>query len=319
MAGIAVGCTGAALLAGIAGAWVRGILADDVRLPTVNRPVTVLQEDVSPGASIPNVLGLDLPAARQVFLDAGFDPSVLTTEDVPYAGSAGLVVQQDPAPGSPPGGRVTLAISAAATMPPLTDVAAEEARERLDALGARAVVDLRYVDGVPEGIVLDTLPKAGAPLTPEVRLSVAEAPSSVFLTQVAALEADCSVGSASVGGNPYDQALSCTAGIEEPAVADYALRRRATRFTATVGHEDTSSGTGPFRMRVILDGAVMLDRTVNLGEAVDVDLNVRRILRLRLETRAATGSAADPPVAVWADAQLVGGTEAIGTLSEGSP
>jgi hypothetical protein len=100
------------------------------------------------------------------------------------------------------------------------------------------------------------------------------------------------------------------------------LNRRATEFRAVLGHSDDSLGTDPIRFRVILDGAEAVSTVVGFGSTETSELPVRRrILRLGLVASLdrLAGAGAETSQAVWADAQVTGGTGAIDSLVGATP
>jgi beta-lactam-binding protein with PASTA domain len=282
----------------------------------IKRPITVIRDAGAASGSVPNVLGLDVDTARQAMIDAGVDPARVATEERPYAGEAGLVVSQRPAPGARRQDRVLLAVSARAQMPAVAGDQIRAARERLADLGARVVVRSRFDSGAAEGTVLSTRPAEGEVLSDSATLTVAEASSSVFLSQLESVSSDCSVEEElTMNGRAVKNPLTCSPSSDYASEMEYVLNRRVARFVATVGLGDRGGDRVPARFRVVVDGRMVATRTVAFGQIARIAVPVAGALRLRLETRMASGREQDDsPIATWGNARLLGGQSAIDAL-----
>lgn len=284
----------------------------------VSRPVRVLSESEGASGAVPNVIGLDLDTARRAVSDAGLDPGTIRTRGRPYAGQSGLVVDQQPSPGTSHPAAVTLGVSSPATMPSLAGPVAD-ARRRLSDLGARVVLATRFEPGVAEGTVVASHPAAGQKLTDDVTLTVAEAPSSVFATNLEPVTSDCDTGSLTMNGHSFDNVVSCAPSQDSPSAVEYALNRRVKGFSATIGLDDRG-GTGfPVRYRVLVDGSQVFSRTLSFGQTAPVSVRVAGALRLKLQARLARrGEPNETVTAGWGEARFLGGRSAIDALARSS-
>jgi hypothetical protein len=104
-----------------------------------------------------------------------------------------------------------------------------------------------------------------------------------------------------IRGQTFDKGLGTAA----PSAVIYRLGGKCSKFTATVGVDDSTNGMGTVRFQVLADGQMLFD-SMNLtgtspAMAVDVDLAGKRRLKL-LVTNADDGSAQDR--ASWGDAKV---------------
>jgi hypothetical protein len=316
---VALCSTGVALLAGgaVAGWWGRDRFGTHETVFTVERPITVAS--ATPGsakATMPSVVGLDRQSALQALADAGIRLAQVSTKEQAYAGVPGIVIAQDPAPESAAPRAPSLILSAPGVMPRLTGLSLDAARTALSQMGATVAVRRRYEAGAAEGSVLETVPAAGQPLAERVGLVVAEAASSVFLDQLAAVQSDCSSDSVYVAGVERPHSLVCQPQQGSPAEIDYVLNRRVTRFDVTLGTGDAGATDAAVAFRLYVDGRLALSDTLPFGTARAVSVPLDGALRLRLVAAVPKqGASGDQVVAVFGAARLVGGSSAIDALT----
>jgi beta-lactam-binding protein with PASTA domain len=124
---------------------------------------------------IPTVTGLSYARAAEQLRQEGFTP---VRQDVDSSEPKGIVVDQDPPPGSlhPPGTEVTLSVSTGqseTTVPDVVGLDEESARANLENAGFQPVV--RYTgtdDPAEEGVVVSQTPGAGAEAEPGSRVTI---------------------------------------------------------------------------------------------------------------------------------------------------
>ncbi len=285
----------------------------------VSRPVLSLDEQAVRSGTTPNVLGLSVDQATQVFIDAGLDPGSVAIEQVPFGGAPGLVLVQDPRAGTTLGDTATVSVSQATAMPTVAGARLSDVRAALDPLGVRVVVRSQYQAGTAQDTVLSSEPTAGAPLTSEVSLVVAEAPSSVFLSSLRPISSSCSVDSVSINATEMPSSLSCSPSYDDGDVVEFLLNRHVERFQAQVGVVDRSESTIALRFRVLVDGQVAFDQQVAYGTVADVDVSIAGAIRLQLEVyRAQATEECCGVIGGWGDAQLTGGQAEVDDLVEES-
>jgi PASTA domain-containing protein/NPCBM/NEW2 domain-containing protein len=306
---------GAVFLGWIVHEWISGEPKAALTV-TVNRPIEIARERQVAVGTMPNVLGLDEQTARRALADAGLATTRIATKRQPYVGEKGVVVDQDPAPGAETNqGKFLLTLSVPAQMPTLSGRSLEDARQALGELGAGVVVGTRYQPGASENTVLETHPLPGRALSGRARLIVAESPSSVFLSQLNAIDSNCGTETLNVAGAVRRDALVCEPGTDSPATMEYLLNRRVASFTSVLGLGDRGAPDTPITFTAFVDGRRVLAQTLGFGQARRVRIPVVGALRIRLEASVrAVGSSGQQPEAVFADARFLGGRSAIDAL-----
>ena len=169
----AAGC----IEAGIAiGWWLRDRQTDDLAPLTieavVDRPVILPATETGVAGLMPSVVGLGLDQARQILFDAGVAGNAILVFDRPTALESGLVVSQEPAPGSEVSETVVIIVAASASMPNLVGFEVSDAQRVLAELDSTATVQRIFSDGSQPGVVMKTEPAAGANLPSVVVLHV---------------------------------------------------------------------------------------------------------------------------------------------------
>jgi hypothetical protein len=86
---------------------------------------------------------------------------------------------------------------------------------------------------------------------------------------------------------------------------EYDLGRAFDSFKVTIGLRDDSNSAGRTRFEVFLDGRSAAARTVGLGKAVDLDIPVGGVLRLRLVATPVHTRSVEV-FSTWGDARLLG-------------
>jgi hypothetical protein len=283
----------------------------------VTRPIVVEAEQAGPG-TLPNVLGLGVAEARQAYADAGVDPSSISVVRIPYVAQKGTVVEQRPgAAAAIPQGLVDFAeilVAKRASMPDLVGVEADEARSRLAGLGVGATTVVRYDATVAPGEVAETVPAAGVAARPRATLVVSEAPSSVNLADLSALEEGCYVGEAELSGSTLRNALVCEL-YGDTVENRYKINARVTAFKAAIALADGSRGA--VRLNVLSDGRLLGTFETS---AAETPINVAIAgggSRLTLELKQ-TANRNDSATLVFRDARIVGARSGIDALVRSS-
>lgn len=265
----------------------------------------------------PDLFGLDETTARRVIADAGLTADVVTTAR-PFAAVTGSVIDQRPAPGSviTPAELTTfeLVIAEPLAVPSIRGASERDARNTLEALGATVVVTRVVEPSAPEGTVIDSAPTEGEPMGPTIELIVSDAGGSVRLAALSPVERDgcSSISRGTVNGLDFGESIACRTSPDDIAFAEWTLARRAVLVTGTLGLLDTGS-TGTVTVRVTGDERVLVEHRVGFGQTVPLDVDVRGILRLRIE---ATGSASRPTL-VLADALVRAMPEQLEAIENG--
>lgn len=273
---------------------------------------TATVDDIGPTV-MPDLIGLDVDTSRLVLSEYGVVGEV-TTSTAQYAGPAGLVVSQNPAPGETGGADglesgVELTLSAAAPMPDLAGKKMTEARDILARLGSVSRLEYVIRPGKAPGVIVDTEPAAGKPLDLLSLLTVTSAGDGLSLDQLDAVDDDrCESNDdqTTIGGQEVFATFLCRPqGPGEPAFVEYAVRNKAAYLDATLGLDDSGDG-GDVEVRAIVDGNLIDTWTVTFGTAQPIRVLLTGALRLRLEVTTTSSSGDLEAQVVFGDAQLVG-------------
>ena len=307
------GCVGLALFAsGLVTGWHLADRAAAARLLPEPPVVTVPAPDGASAGVMPDVRGLDEASAWQVIVDAGISPGVIVTATKPWAGQAGLVIEQTPVFGTAAPAQVSLTVSAGAKVPAPDGRAGAEVAAEIAALGAQVVVVHRYQPGAAAGTVLAIEPAPGEPLPAQVTITQADSPLSLYLRDVAPLQGDCTAAAVEIGGAAYDHSLVCPAPGGGDAV--WLLSQLVDSVTGEAGVPDSAVPAGKARVQIIVDDDIVFDQVVEYGKpAVPFDVPVTGANRLtvKIVNLAGAGVAAQ---AGLGDVRLAGGAEAIKAL-----
>lgn len=156
-----------------------------------------------------------------------------------------------------------------------------------------------------DGTVLKQAPAKGEPVADNVTVDVARQPVTHYLDILESVAYDSFVGGTKdVNGQKYPHAL--TAAVEDAESAEYNLGRDYRRFEGTIGLSDSvEDSSSTINFEVYCDGRKLFDKTLGLGKAVEVDVDVTGCLRLELKNQLVSGEDWETP-AVWGDARLLG-------------
>lgn len=268
--------------------------------------------DAGVALSLPSVEGLDERTARAAIADAGFGASTIVNSAVPAAGPAGFVVAQGPDAGSAEASEIKLVISEAVTMPSLTGQPLEDAQRAIDGLFGVTQIERVTTADAPAGTVVSTVPAAGEPMTVDVTVRVADGGSSLSVLDLESVErSGCSAAKdVPVNGSVQTRALSCQVATGRTGHVEYAIGRHAVYFESTAGLDDRRD-QGTATLRVIGDGKTLATVPLSFGTTQNVRVEVRDVLRLRLEVTARTG---ERPAIVLGQPRLVGNPNELDVL-----
>jgi hypothetical protein len=268
---------------------------------------------------MPSLSGLDQDAALSALASVGVRPTDVETSLQPAATASGLVVGQTPRAGTSfeSGSKVQLRVSSPANMPALVGTDQTAAQKALQELGAEVQVHSVFAAGRKPGIVLSTSPAPGAPLRDRAVLSVAQAPSSVFLSTLRPIDQSCETpDSASINGQAFENNLVCGASKDSPRIVEFTLNRRVATLSLQVGQLDRGPTGFVMRLRVLADGRQLSSTTVRYGSSSRVAVSVQGKLRLTfvIETLSEPAECCSTPELVMGGARLIGAPAAIDAL-----
>lgn len=162
------------------------------------------------------------------------------------------------------------------------------------------VIDEDAVDGT----VLKQSPTEGEPIGDTVTVDVARQPVTQYLDTLDPVTDGFAQGTNDVNGQKYPHAL--TSDVYDSASTEFNLGRDYRRFQTTAGLSDSAEdSSSTINFEVYCDGRKLFDKTLGLGTAVDIGVDVTDCLRLELKNQVVSGEAFGAP-AVWGDARLLG-------------
>jgi hypothetical protein len=265
---------------------------------------------------MPSLLGLNRDVAQTVLADAGLGGIKITFNDRAAAGPLGLVLAQKPSAGAGGVGEIELTVSTPAQMPDVVGKDVVDGRKALEQLGAVVQIERRVDPTAPRGQIMQSTPPAGQVMPTVVSVAVSDPGDALTLATVRAVNSDyCEDISAGemVNGKTVGQSVQCRPG-KNPAVIEYAVSRNAAALEAMVGTNDRG-GTGGATVRILGDGRVLATVNVGIGHSEPIRVDLRDVLRLRIET--VTSDQEHSPKVVLGDARLLGLKEALDAIASG--
>ena len=316
---------GAMFLAGTAAGWqlfderVGGReLTDTAEPEVVEVRVPTLLGDASV-AVMPDVRGLAEEVALEILADTVLAGEQPIRSEMPWAGPAGIVIEQRPPFGvhNPPG--VELTLSVPATVPEAVGRAVGEVVDELEAVGATVEVERRFESGVDADRVLEIEPASGSPVPTVVRIVASEPAGSISLASQDLVEGRCTRTERTVDAIEYGDALACSAGRTSGQWA-WLLSRAVDRVAGTVGLPDDGPTDTGVRLVFLADGVPVEEVVLTYGSAVEVSMPTADVLRLELQAVLADGEEADLRTAefVLADLRMTGSADDLARLRDGS-
>lgn len=270
------------------------------------------QQQVQP---MPSLLGLNRDVAQTVLGDSGLGGVKTEFSEREAAGPVGLILAQDPSVATRDVKQIALTVSIPALMPPVTGRGLKEGRDSLEQLGAVVEVERRIDPAVPRGQIVETIPPAGQVMPTVVRIVVSDPGDALSLATVNSVDSrSCSdISNVTVAGKSVGDGIECDTG-EKVAFAEYATTGNAAALETTVGTNDRG-GTGGARVRILGDGRELAAVDVGLGNSQPIRVDLRGVLRLRVE--ATTGNVDDAPSVVLGDARLLGSQDGLDVIASG--
>lgn len=264
---------------------------------------------------MPSLLGLNRDVAQTVLGDSGLGGVKTEFSEREAAGPVGLILAQDPSVATRDVKQIALTVSIPALMPPVTGRGLKEGRDSLEQLGAVVEVERRIDPAVPRGQIVETIPPAGQVMPTVVRIVVSDPGDALSLATVNSVDSrSCSdISNVTVAGKSVGDGIECDTG-EKVAFAEYATTGNAAALETTVGTNDRG-GTGGARVRILGDGRELAAVDVGLGNSQPIRVDLRGVLRLRVE--ATTGNVDDAPSVVLGDARLLGSQDGLDVIASG--
>lgn len=225
---------------------------------------------------------------------------------------AGTVVDQVPLGGSSFSQNVTLVVSVAPPIVPnVINKSFGEAETQLKQLGFAVVEKPTFEEERLDGLVVGQDPASGSRNVGEVQLTVVRRPVVAFISdldEVATLgTANVRSGSAKANGTTYSHAVQVITypGSGSTSV-EYDLSRQYRRLIGNLGVSDDSSSDASYKVEIFGDGRALASETVTLGRPRPLDLDVTKVLRLRLTVTGLAGSSSTNDTIVFGDLRAQG-------------
>lgn len=271
---------------------------------------------------MPDVTLLEQDVALAILADHGVAADDVTVAQEPWAGEPGRVLRSEPTAGQPASGPVLLVMSDTAKVPDLAGLPRAEAVAAVENLGAVARVTASYEPGAQAGTTLSSNPGAGEDMPEVVEVVVADVGEAVDVTTLSTVDYSDAWNETDVSGNGQVFATALEFSPDppnndedplEPAFLSFNLGRQMDRLEGTVALDDQGSTRGRLKLQVIGDGTEIAVREVGFGESQTLSVDVRGVLRLRLDVLP-NGRDDDQPVLYLGDPRLVGSPEAVAEL-----
>jgi hypothetical protein len=262
---------------------------------------------------VPDVVGDDIEDAQARLEDMGF---AVSTSESTNAGFPGEVLEQDPQPGVelPSGDTVQLSHAAAADMPDLIGSMLDEAQEALESYGVRVTSSKLYDKTTEPGTVVEQIPSPGLPIERQAELVVADGPASLPLRRIDYVDATNVQWVETVGmdGTTYlrnigTYYLDASRSHRTTAYVEFNLSRDFDTLQTVLGFDDNAPSSAIVRAEIFADGQKLEEHDLRLGTAIPLEIDIRDVLRLRVEWTALEGE----PTSLLGDPQLLGDPEVI--------
>jgi serine/threonine-protein kinase len=231
------------------------------------------------GRAAPGFVGLMQSAAQQTASGAGFH---LHVEERASADPMGVVVSQDPAPGTwlYGGGTIDVAVSSGpspVTVPPVIGLQTATATARLRSAGFVALVEHGYDQSHKQGLIFRQLPVQNQPQTPGVTIKIWESKGPPPVTIPDVHGESCAAATATLTN--MHLTATCVKVYDALAPVDVVVGTTPPAGTPNVNQGtpvtiNVSKGPQPVRVPRVIGNtvAVAKQKLANLGFAVHVDV-----------------------------------------------
>jgi hypothetical protein len=204
--------------------------------------------------------------------------------------------------------------AASITMPDVRNSTVADAKTSLTSAGltSNPVIVEQQNATVAPGLVVtqDPLPGAFVSDTNTVTLTVSALPAQVYLGDLRATAGYFTTGVASIKGVPYTHGVLQQQGSNyNPAKTTFTLSAHYTRLKGVVGLDDSFAGGGSVQVEVFdQDNKSLFKKTVKVGQPVKLDISVRGVIQLTLESTDLLTTVQNSGTVVWGDAQVISGS-----------
>lgn len=298
---------------------VDGQLSNDEQTPSEDDDGGAQEESVEstattattdpPVLEMPELVGMTEAEARTALTDLGLDAPTITTRE--SFESAGTVLEQVPSQGLVVNGTISLVVAESiSAIPDFIGLPIADVRHWAESRGITVRDETKLVTDAKAGTVLEQVPSAGAQASQEILVTLAESPTIVELTSLAAVdESRFSVEDIELNGSLHPKSLVFEGWVTTGFIS-YNLSRDWASLQMTLGIGDRSDAATTIQVEIVADEQVIYNNTVGFGTTVDVELDVTDVLRLQINTSKLTGG--QNARLGLANARLLGGSPRTG-------
>ncbi|GAA3610430.1 hypothetical protein GCM10022419_114290 [Nonomuraea rosea] len=123
-----------------------------------------------------------------------------------------------------------------------------------------------------------------------------------YLRELTPVAGNPMVEAADVNGRPYLNSVILNASSVGADAVEYNLSRDWQNLKVTVGMRDDAPANAKARFEIFGDGNQLYRKDLTFGESEEIDIGVKGVLRLKLQTALLSGD--DACYVVWGDALL---------------
>lgn len=241
---------------------------------------------------MPNLFGLDEESVTLVLADHDLGDVTISRRRTPSPGEAGLVLEQNPAPGTP-ADKVTaieLVVSEPMQTPDYRGKKVDDVLAELDKLGVSVIIKKTVTGSDDPGTVLGSTPEAGQMMPIEVELQIADPGQSIFVynTNTHQLNSShCSLSGSytKAGGQKMEMYAACESGRDETQL-NLTPGRKVALLSFDAAISDNSRGNNS-HITILGDGKVLHEFDLARGQIIPVTLRIPDVFDLNIKV---TGS-----------------------------
>lgn len=237
-----------------------------------------------PLLAMPDVIGLDQEIAATVLSNAGIDSSAVQIRERPYGTLPGLVLAQEPRPGSTGTDAAVILVAAAAPVPNAVGMSLDEALDSMAQIGAQTEIEsLETLDSEANTVVRQST-SPGEILDEPIVLVVAIEPPSAILTSMRSTQSSrCSVGSVEVANTPYPSEVYCYPRDGRDASIEYEFGQRYERLRLVFALTSQSQSPGAV-LEILGDGRLLGTFSARSTQSDQIEVDVTGVNAISLRS-----------------------------------
>lgn len=241
-----------------------------------------------PPIEMPELVGQTETQARSVLSELGVsEPSIETRESFE---SPGVVLDQVPSAGAIVTGTVSLVVAESVSpMPDFVGMKVADVRSWAEEREIEVRTETDLTDELPAGEVVAQIPSAGAQVSQEIVVTIADAPIIVELAEYGSLDDFYgSRGEIQMNGTVYPDTIYLTTS-SRTAWITYNLSRDWTTLKAELGLSDEHSGNAVVQVEIKGDDELLYSEAIAFGSITPIELDVTNVLRLSISSTPVEG------------------------------